>query len=72
MQKTATLLSILRERGKHGLPLCNVYRMLYNQNLYLTAYGNLYSHPGAMTPGVTEETVEGMSITKIDRIITLL
>ena len=42
MQTTTTLLSIIRKRGQRGLPLCNVYRMLYNQNLYLTAYGKLY------------------------------
>ena len=53
------------------LPLRNVYRMLYNKNLYLTAYGNLYSNEGAMTEGDDAETV-GMSLDKIDRIIAIL
>jgi group II intron reverse transcriptase/maturase len=46
--------------------------MLYNKNLYLTAYGNLYGNAGAMTKGTTSETVDGMSLAKIDRIIMQL
>ncbi len=72
MQDTTTLLSIIQKRGTRGLPLRNVYRMLYNQNLSLTAYGKLYPNTGAMTQGATPETVDGMSLAKIDRIITLL
>jgi group II intron reverse transcriptase/maturase len=37
--------------------------------LYLVAYGRIYSNQGAMTPGVTRETVDGMSLAKIDEII---
>jgi group II intron reverse transcriptase/maturase len=33
------------------------------------AYGRIYSNKGAMTPGVTEETADGMSMGKIGRII---
>jgi len=40
--------------------------------LYLTAYGKLYRNKGAMTEGTTEETVEGMSQEKIERIIKAL
>ena len=64
MQETTTLLSIIQERGARGLPLQHVYRMLYNRNLYLTAYGNLYRNQGAMTKGTTDETVDGMSLEK--------
>lgn len=72
MQEATTLLSIIHTRGKRELPLTNVYRMLYNKNLYLTAYGKLYRNKGAMTRGTTPETVDGMSLAKIDRIIALL
>jgi group II intron reverse transcriptase/maturase len=37
--------------------------------MYLLAYGRIYSNKGAMTPGVTQETVDGMSLGKIRRII---
>ena len=33
------------------------------------AYGRIYSNHGAMTPGATQETVDGMSLGKIGRII---
>jgi group II intron reverse transcriptase/maturase len=69
MQTTETLLGLLRERGKRGLPLKRVYRQLYNLNLYLTAYGRIYRNAGAMTPGVTQETVDAMSLEKIRDII---
>lgn len=69
MQNTEELLGLLRERGKRGLPLKRVYRQLYNMNLYLSAYGRIYRNAGAMTPGVTEETVDAMSLEKINDII---
>ncbi len=69
MQTTDVLLGLLRERGKQGLPLTRIYRQLFNPNLYLTAYGRIYRNKGAMTPGVTEETADGMSLAKIDTII---
>ena len=70
MMRTAeTVLNVIRECGERGLPLENIYRLLYNRNLYLRAYGRLYSNQGAMTKGTTAETVDGMSLAKIDRII---
>ena len=69
LQTTEALLGLLRERGKRGLPLKRVYRQLYNLNLYLTAYGRIYRNAGAMTPGVTQETVDAMSLEKIRDII---
>ena len=72
MQNAETVLNVIRERGERGLPLENIYRLLYNRNLYLRAYGRIYSNQGATTKGVTAETVDGMSLAKIDRIIDAL
>jgi len=69
MRDTETILGIIRERGSKGLPLDDVYRQLFNPALYLKAYGKLYRNKGAMTPGVTEETVDGMSLESIQAII---
>ena len=44
----------------------------YNPELYLIAYGRIYSNKGAMTPGVNGETADGMSMEKIERIIDAL
>jgi group II intron reverse transcriptase/maturase len=72
MQSAETVMSVLRERGRRGLPLERLYRQLFNPHLYLLAYGRLYSNKGAMTPGPTGETADGMSLGKIGRIIDAL
>lgn len=69
MQNAETVLSVIQARGQRGLMLERLYRQLYNPELYLMAYAKLYSNKGAMTPGVTGETVDGMSINKIHRLI---
>ncbi len=72
MQSTNVYLGLLRERGKQGLPLQRVYRQLFNRNLYLSAYGKIYRNAGSTTKGVTDETVDAMSLEKIDTIIDAL
>ncbi|MBC9719704.1 maturase, partial [Streptomyces sp. TRM66268-LWL] len=72
MQTTETVLGVIRERGRRGLPLERLYRQLFNRELFLRAYGRIYANKGAMTPGVTGDTVDGMSLAKIDRIIGTL
>jgi group II intron reverse transcriptase/maturase len=69
MQTAEVVLSVLRERGRKGLPCTQLYRQMFNKDLYLLAYGNIYSNQGAMTPGVSEETADGMSEEKIEQII---
>ena len=69
MQSAETVLGVLRERGRRGLPCDELYRQLFNPQLYLLAYGRIYANQGAMTPGATQETVDGMSLAKIGRII---
>jgi hypothetical protein len=51
MQNTETVLDILRERGRRGLPCDELYRQLFNPQMYLLAHGRIYSNHGAMTPG---------------------
>jgi group II intron reverse transcriptase/maturase len=72
MRDAATVLDVLRERGRRGLPLERLYRLLFSPQLFLLAYGRLYSNKGVMTPGPDGETVDGMSLGKIDRIIDAL
>ncbi|MGW4095130.1 reverse transcriptase/maturase family protein, partial [Nocardia sp. NPDC004750] len=72
MQDAETVLAVIRERGRRGLPLEQLYRQLFNKELFLLAYGRIYSNEGAMTPGVTGETVDGMSLAKIEAITDAL
>src|SRR6266498_4487635 len=72
MRTADTIIGLISERGKKGLPLERVYKLLFNRNLYIEAYGKIYRNAGAMTHGVTDETPDGMSLEKIDAIIDAL
>ena len=72
MQNADTVLDVLRDRGRRGLPLERLYRQLFNEQLFLMAYGRLYANDGAMTPGVDGDTPDGMSLDAIRDIITRL
>lgn len=69
MRNAETVLGIIRERGNHGLPVEQVYRQLFNPELYVRAYGKIARNRGAMTAGTTAETIDGMTRRKIDAII---
>src|SRR5690349_21246152 len=69
MQRAETVLGVLRDRGRRGLPCNELYRQMFNRDLYLLAYGRIYANQGAMTPGASAETADGMSEDKIDQII---
>jgi len=69
MRNAKTVLSVIEDRGKRVLPIDDVYRQLFNPNLYLLAYSRIYKNDGAMTQGVTKETADGMSLNKIENII---
>jgi len=72
MRTAETLLNIIQDRGKRKLPLDDVYRQLYNPDFSLRSYAKMYKNDGAMTPGTTEETVDGMSLNKIDQVIEII
>jgi len=69
MRTAETILNIIQDRGKRKLPLDDVYRQLYNPDMYLRGYNRIYRNAGAMTQGTTSETVDGMSQGKIAKII---
>jgi group II intron reverse transcriptase/maturase len=72
MRTANAIQELIGKRGERGLPLERIYRLLFNRNLYLQAYGKIYRNKGAMTHGVTDETPDGMSLDKIDAIIEAL
>lgn len=72
MQSAETVLDVIGKRGARGLPVERLYRQLFNPQLFLMAYGRISANKGAMTPGVTGETVDGMSLAKIETIIDAL
>jgi group II intron reverse transcriptase/maturase len=72
MQTAKVVLGVLRDRGRKDLPCEQLYRQMFNRELYFLAYGKIYSNQGAMTPGASEETADGMSEGKIEQIIGLM
>jgi group II intron reverse transcriptase/maturase len=72
MRKAEVVLDVIRDRGKRGLNLEDVYRQLFNPALYLEAYARIYRNDGAMTKGLTQETADGMSVGKIEDLIDLV
>ncbi len=72
MRNAETILGIIRNRGTRGLPVNDLYRQLWNPNLYLMAYGRLAKNDGALTPGATPETADGMKMDDIHAIIEAL
>lgn len=70
MRTTQTILEMVHHRGQQGLDLERVYRLLYNEELYLAAYGKLYANEGALTPGIDpHDTVQNMNRQRIADII---
>ena len=70
MRSAQTYIEIVHDRGKRNLPLQRVYRNLQNWELFLMAYGKIYANKGATTPGIDpNDTVDGMSLGRIDEII---
>src|SRR5215468_1137565 len=50
MQSAETVLSVLRDRGGRGLPCDELYRQLFNPQLYLLAYGRCAARRLVVSP----------------------
>jgi len=72
MQRIRKVVEILADRGKRGLPVERVYRYLWNEDLLIEAYARIGKNDGATTRGVDRETVDGMSLEKIDTIAQVI
>ena len=45
-----------------------LYRNLYNKEFYLSAYGRIYSKEGNMTKGSDGQTIDGMSLERVEEL----
>jgi group II intron reverse transcriptase/maturase len=72
MQKAEHILQAMWKMGEKRIPLTRVYRSLYSEDLFLTAYDKIARNKGALTQGTEEETVDGMSMRRIRNIIEQL
>jgi len=72
MQSIHKLIEVLSDRGRRKLCLERVYRHLSREDLLIEAYAKIGKNDGALTRGVDGETVDGMSLEKIQTISQLL
>lgn len=49
-----------------------LYRLLYNKDIYYKAISKIYKNSGSGIKGVTDETIDGFSEEKIDKLIEIL
>jgi group II intron reverse transcriptase/maturase len=69
MTNTNKFLATLAKLGKEGIPAEKVYRRMRSRDLFIRAYGKLAQNKGRLTQGVTSETIDGMSLNRIDAIL---
>ena len=73
MRNPINLLSSLQQHSNdRSYTYERLYRNLYNRDLFLLAYQNIYAAPGNMTPGTDGNTIDAMSLNRIDGIIARL
>src|SRR5215475_2214903 len=72
MRSAKTCLAIIRTRGERRLPIDDLYRQLFNPELFLQAYSKISRNAGAMTAGANADTVDGMSLERIQGVIEAL
>lgn len=49
-----------------------LYRNLYNTEFYLDAYAKIYPNKGSNTKGIDDDTIDGMSLERIEKLIEKL
>jgi group II intron reverse transcriptase/maturase len=61
--------SLIKHSGDSSYKFERLYKVLFNEEMYYTAYQKIYSKVGNMTKGIDEKTIDGMSISRIERLI---
>ena len=65
MRNPEQVLNILAEHSNEsGYKYERLYRILFNEQMFLVAYQRIHAKPGNMTPGTDGQTEDGMSIDK--------
>jgi group II intron reverse transcriptase/maturase len=64
--------SLIKHSGDSGYKFERLYKVLFNEEMYYTAYQKIYSKVGNMTKGIDGKTIDGMSISRIERLIESL
>lgn len=66
------LINLTKHSNSKDYKYERLYRLLYNEEMYLTAYQKIYANEGNMTKGTDSQTIDGMSLARIENIINSL
>ena len=73
MRSPARVLNSLTEHSKDSTyKYERLYRLLFNEEMWYVAYERIYAKPGNMTPGADGQTIDGMSLNRIEKLIASL
>jgi len=74
MKPTTTILDRIKTNSRNNKEeiFTRLYRYMLRPDLYYIAYKNLYANKGAGTKGVDDDTADGFSIEKVEKIIQSL
>ena len=73
MRNPINMLSSLEKHSSNlNYTFDRLYRNMYNRDLFLLAYQNIYAGQGNMTKGIDGNTIDGMSLKRIDKLIETL
>ena len=64
--------SLMKQSVRKDYMFQRIYRNLYNIEFYLMAYAKIYAKEGNMTQGIDGQTIDGMSLECIERLIESL
>lgn len=73
MRNSENVLNILREHSNvSDYKFERLYRILFNEQMFYTAYQRIYAKQGNMTSGTDGKTVDQMSVQRIENLIASL
>ena len=65
-------LDVIKEASTRGYRVKDCYRLMFKKELWIKAYAKLAPHPGNLTKGTENQTIDGFSFTLVDKIIKQL
>ncbi|HDR3888976.1 TPA: group II intron reverse transcriptase/maturase [Bacillus cereus] len=66
------LINLSKQAKKKDFYFDRLYRILYNPQMYIKAYSNIYKNDGSSTSGIDGETADGFNELRINKILDSL
>ena len=67
LERLSVIRSLSEKRGSNWIHK-DLFRLLNKTDIWISAYENIKSNKGALTPGITNITLDGISLAKIERL----